>query len=188
MLFFAELDHAIRAKSAGRRSLDDLVLAMLARDKAKQPMTLAAWEELVAAELGEEAVARERAILAGQAVPLPSSEAFGPCFRRTTKPLRRFELGFDSAVLIEPKRIVRGLITGSAAATAGVQDGDEIVKPVPQDSIQGNQTATMTLELRRAGVTRTITYLPRGETVDAYQWERVANVPDSTCARAGVRA
>jgi predicted metalloprotease with PDZ domain len=187
MLFFAELDDAIRKKSAGKRSLDDLILRMLEMDQAGTPTSLAVWEDLVERELGAAAVARQRDILAGGAVPLPASDAFGACFRRTIKPLRRFELGFDSAVLIEPKRIVRGLVPGSAAATAGVRDGDEIVKPVPQDGIQGNQTATMTLELRRAGVVRTVTYLPRGETVDAYQWERIPGVPDGRCARTGVQ-
>ena len=111
-------------------------------------------------------------MLAGELV-LPASDAFGSCFERTQKSLRRYELGFDSAVLIEPKRIVRGLVAGSAAALAGLQDGDIIVKPVPQDAIQGDQQATLTLLVQRGEEQLSITYLPRGETVDAYQWRRV---------------
>ena len=53
---------------------------------------------------------------------------------------------------------------------------------MPQDGIQGDQRQTLTLKLRRADQTFSITYLPRGETVDAYQWERVADVPDDRCA------
>ena len=62
-----------------------------------------------------------------------------------------------------------------------MRDGDEIVVPVPQDGIQGDQTATLTLQIKRDGKTFPITYLPRGETVQAYQWERVPGVPDSDC-------
>ena len=90
-------------------------------------------------------------------------------------------LGFDPAVLAEPVRIVRGLDPDSNAARAGVQDGDEIVRPVPQDSIQGQQDAELTLLLRRDGEEFSVTYLPRGETVEAYQWDRVESVPASAC-------
>jgi hypothetical protein len=33
----------------------------------------------------------------------------------------------------------------------------------------------------RDGKPLSVTYLPRGEAVDAYQWERVAGVPESAC-------
>jgi hypothetical protein len=40
----------------------------------------------------------------------------------------------------------------------------------------------LTLKFTRGGKTFPITYLPRGETVDAWQWARVAGVPDKACA------
>jgi hypothetical protein len=80
------------------------------------------------------------------------------------------------------------VVTGSAAYDAGLRNGDEIVDPVPQDGIQGDQDQRLTLKLRRidpagnhADLTFSITYLPRGDTVDAYQWQRVADVPDDQC-------
>lgn len=85
-------------------------------------------------------------------------------------------------MLIEPSRIVRGLVAGSAAAQAGLRNGDHIVRPVPQDGIQADQTASMYLLVERDGKTLSIDYLPRGETVDAYQWQRIAGVADSACA------
>ena len=114
-------------------------------------------------------------------MPVPASDAFGPCFERTTRPMRRYELGFDTAVLAEPTRIIRGLEPGTAAAEAGLQNGDEIVRPVPQDALQGDQDALLTLDIRRGEETFTVTYSPRGETVDAYQWVRVEGVPARTC-------
>lgn len=181
LLYFAAVDAAMRQAHGGKRSLDDLVLAMLARQKAGGRTTNADWETLLERELGSAAVADFRAFLNG-IMPLPVSDAFGPCFRRTTAPLRRYEVGFDPAVLAQPRRIVRGVVAGSAAYDAGLRDGDEIVDPVPQDGIQGDQHQLLTLKLRRADQTFSITYLPRGETVEAYQWERVPGVPDDRCA------
>jgi hypothetical protein len=63
-----------------------------------------------------------------------------------------------------------------------LRDGDEIVVPVPQDGIQGNQGERLKLTIRRDGRTFPIVYLPRGETVAAYQWQRRAGVPDAGCA------
>ena len=119
-------------------------------------------------------------MLAG-AVMLPESDAFGPCFERTTAQFRRFELGFDGKSLTSQPRLVNGVVAGSAAAQAGLRDGDEIVYPVGLDVIQGDQKATLTLQVRRNGAVLPLTYLPRGGTADAYQWRRVPGVPDSKC-------
>ena len=179
-LYFAHLNAEIRRRTHGRRSLDDLVRRMIARRRRGQPVNEAAWIALVRQALGSRGVAQFHAMMSGKLV-LPPSDAFGPCFERTTAPLRRYQLGFDSQVLMEPARIVRGLIPGSAAARAGLRDGDRIVKPVPQDAIQAQQRTTLTLLIERGGKTFPITYLPRGATVPAYQWRRRAAVPDRDC-------
>lgn len=181
-LYFAAVDAAVRKASGDKRSLDDLVLAMRVREQSGKTLSNADWEALVRKELGAKGVADFRAMLAG-ASPLPPSDAFGPCFRRVAKPLRRYQLGFDPKVLVEPRRIVRGLIAGSAAAKAGLRNGDEILKPVGQDHIQGDQAGILTLQVRRGDQEMEISYLPRGETVSAWQWERVGSLPDSACAR-----
>jgi hypothetical protein len=126
-----------------------------------------------------------RAMLAG-ATPLPSSDAFGSCFRRVSRQLRRYDLGFEPKVLTESPRIVRGLIAGSNAERAGLRDGDEITQPIPQDDIQGRQDGVLRLDVRRDGAVRTISYLPRSEQVAAWQWERVPGVPDSACTGAAL--
>jgi predicted metalloprotease with PDZ domain len=170
-MYFAVVNDQIRKRSAGQRSLDDLVLAMLARRQQGQPVNEAAWVTLLRAELGEYGVKQFEAMKTG-VTQLPAPDAFGPCFTRTTKPLGRYLLGFEPAVLTEPQRIVRGLIPGSAAEKAGLRDGDQITRPVPQDGVQGDQTATLTLRIKRGDQDLTFTYLPRGETVPAYQWIR----------------
>lgn len=179
-MYFAVLDGQLRAASHGKQTLDTLLLAMLEREHRALPVNLDAWRALLQQHLGDAGVAQLDAMLAG-AVMLPEPQGFGPCFTRVIKPMRRYLLGFEPAVLVEPKRIVRDLVPGSAAALAGVRNGDAITKPVPQDAIQGQQDATLTLALLRDGKALSITYLPRAETVDAWQWVRTGTLPDSAC-------
>ncbi|UKE53530.1 hypothetical protein KFS84_14590 [Xanthomonas translucens pv. graminis] len=119
-LYFVTIDNALRKASGGRKSRDDLILAMLHRRQRDKPLGIADWEALLRDNLGEDAVRQLHAMLDG-AAPLPASDAFGPCFERISQPMRRYELGFAPAVLTESPPLVRDLIPDSAAAKAGVQ-------------------------------------------------------------------
>lgn len=180
-LYFAQLNAEIVKASHGKRSLDDLVLSFLKRRAAGQPLTQAAWIDAVTHELGTSGKQHFDEMMSGKSLVL-DSDAFGPCFQRTQKPMRRYELGFDPTVLVQPKRIIRGLVPGSSAAEAGLKDGDEILKPVPQDGIQADQTAKLKLQIRRGDKVFDVSYLPRGETVSTWQWIP-ANNPSCTAAR-----
>jgi hypothetical protein len=180
-LYFALVDSTERKISGGKRSLDNLIAAMLERRRNGLPMDEAAWREILRSDQGYAGVDQLDAMLRGDTM-LPPSDAFGPCFRRTTRMLRRYELGFDSKVLIEPTRVVRSLDASSNAAKADLRNGDKIVRPVPQDSIQADQNALLHLEILRDGKQFSLSYLPRGEQVEAYQWERAPGAPDSACA------
>ena len=68
----------------------------------------------------------------------------------------------------------------SEAAKAGLREGDTVNYGVALDAVQGEVQRTLTLQVTRDGKTFPITYLPRGEAVDAYQWERV-NIPEDGC-------
>lgn len=176
-LYFASVDAQIRAASGGRRSLDDIVREMLAHRRAGEAFDLALWKKLLHAELGEKGLVQFEAMLAGGVVDVPS-DAFGPCFARFAKPLKRFDLGFDPLVLVTPERRVTGLKRGSAAEAAGLRNGDRILNRFPQDRLQGDQTATLTLDVERDGRRFSLTYLPRGEAVQAYQWQAVTDRAD----------
>ena len=180
-LYFSVVDSRVRAASGGKCSLDNLVIAMLDRRRRGLAMNEAAWRAILTKELGPSGTDEFDAMLRGDLI-LPPSDAFGPCFRRTEKMLRRYELGFDPRSLIEPARIVRGVIPGSAAERAGLRNGDRILKPVPQDELQGDQTALIHLEVLRDGNQISLSYLPRGEAVEAYQWERVPRIGEANCA------
>lgn len=171
-LYFGTVDAHIRARSGGRRSLDDIVRAMLKTRRAGGAMNEALYRSLLRAELGAKGIADLDAMLAGATV-LPPSDAYGPRFRRVLRPLRRYDLGFDMASLQTKPKIVRGLVAGSNAAAAGLRNGDVILNGFPQDALQGDQQAYVTLDVRRAGQTLQLRYQPRGEVVQAYQWVAV---------------
>lgn len=180
-MYFAVLDGKIRKASGGKRSLDDLIREMNRRRRAGETVPESGWVDLVAKDLGDEGRRLHADMLAGKLM-LPESGDFGPCFRRTTGKFRRFELGFEPKSLVGDVKTIRGLMAGSEAAKAGLKDGDVVTYAQALDGVQGSQTRTLTLRATRDGKTFPVTYLPRGETVDAWQWERVPGVPDGTCA------
>lgn len=179
-LYFAALNGMVRRASAGNRSIDDLIFAMNARAKAGERLTEADWVALIGKEAGPDALALHRTMLAGGLV-LPRSDDFGPCFRRVEKPIRQFDLGFDNASILGDDKIVRGLKPGSEAQKAGLRNGDHIAYGVALDAVQAEVDRRLTLTVTRDGRSFSLTYLPRGAAVPAYQWERIAGVSDSAC-------
>jgi hypothetical protein len=180
-MYFAVLDGKIRRASGGRRSVDDLIRTMVKARKAGDGPGEAAWLDLVRKELGDSGLKLHADMLAGKLM-LPEPSDFGPCFTRTTGQFRRFELGFDPKSLVGDVKTIRGLDPASEAAKAGLRDGDVVTVSVAMDSVQGDPTRLLMLKVTRDGRTFPITYLPRGETVEAWQWARVAGVPDAKCA------
>jgi len=128
--YAAQLDVAVRARSRGKRTLDDVVrgLAGLAMKTPGAPIAVSAFRAAVAAEVGE---AKELALWDGLVAKTPPElpeQAFGPCFRRVSESRSVFQLGFDPASLRSRFPIIRGTIEGSAAARAGVRDGAMVLK------------------------------------------------------------
>ena len=179
-MYFAVLDGKIRKKSGGKRSVDDLVRAMVNRARADEPVTEAVWVGLLRQALGPEGPEIHRSMMAG-GLMLPASDDFGPCFRRVVRKIRQFDVGFAMRSLVAPKKIIEGLMPDSEAAKAGLRDGDLITYAGSLDQVQADVHRTLTFQVMRDGRTFPITYLPRGKAVDAYQWERIPGVPDSTC-------
>jgi len=77
-MYFAKVDKEMRDTSGGKRSLDDLLMEMLARRRSGRPMDEAAWIDVVTKALGPQAREEYRAFSAG-ALIVPDSDAFGPC-------------------------------------------------------------------------------------------------------------
>jgi|GEM_PF-1924761 len=175
-LYFAKLNYQLTQATDGEQSLDDVLVYLREREQGGEALTLDIWREALMEFSGETGVAEFEAMLEGAVIELPAG-TFGPCFERYTDTFLRYELGFPPEVLTEQPRRIRDLIPGSRAEQAGLREGDIITRPVPQDSVQGNQEATLTFSILRETEAGTeefdLTYLPRGEEAQAYQWRKV---------------
>lgn len=179
-MYFAALNGKIRRATGGERSVDDLVQQMIQRARDDKPLSEVVWVDLLRSEIGEEGPALHQRMLAGRLM-LPESEDFGPCFRRTVKMIRQFDLGFDNASIVSNPKIIRGLKPGSEAAKAGLREGDEVRYAVALDALQGDLDSKLNLQVTRDGRTFPLSYQPRGAEVEAYQWERNPHASDAIC-------
>jgi hypothetical protein len=184
-LYFAILNGKLRRASNGERSIDALVRQMVHRHRAGETITEQAWLDLIGREIGPDAVALHRSMMAG-GIMVPESDDYGPCFRRTNAKIRRYQLGFTIKTRADGVKEVSDLVAGTEAAKAGLQNGDVILPPpLTSEGTRRDPHATATFQVTRGGKTFPVTYLPRGDAFDAYQWERVQGVPDSACRPAG---
>ena len=182
-LYFAQLNGMLRRKTQGARSIDDLVRVMVRKGRNGEEITDETWYGLIRKEIGEEAVDLTKSMLVGGIV-IPESDDYGPCFRRVATPIRRYELGFDppKGALPGTPVVVAGLLPDSEAARAGLKNGDKVIlPPLTTEGPRRDPQATVTAQVVRGGHTVPITWLPRGEAVDGYQWERVPDLPDAAC-------
>lgn len=179
-LYFAVLNGKIRKASGGKRSIDDLIFVMNGYRNTDKDVTEQTWLDLVKQELGEDGLAVHKTMMEGGIV-LPESDDFGPCFRRVVKKIRQFDVGFDLSSLVNAEKRITGLKANSEAAKAGIRDGDVVAYGAGLDSVQADVTRTLTMQVTRGDSMFMVTYLPRGEAVDAYQWERIPGVAEETC-------
>jgi predicted metalloprotease with PDZ domain len=178
-MYFAVLNGKIQHRSGGKRSVDDLVRKMVDRARAGKSVNETVWLGLLRQALGPQGVAIHRSMMAG-GVMLPASGDFGPCFRRVRAKIRRFDLGFN-ARRSGRVRVIESVTPGSQAARAGLRVGDVVDYKLTTEGVFLDPSRTLMVNVTRDGKTFPITYLPRGEAVPAYQWERIPTVPDSAC-------
>ena len=175
-LYLVRLDGQIRARSRGRRSVDNLVLDVLGRQRKGQQVGVPEWRALVVAELGQSAGREFDAMVAGKLIP-PPRQAFAPCYRLVPATLTRFDLGFSDS---RPD-VVKDLRANTAAERAGLREGDVIVTMTPLAEVRENPSAEVAMEIRRGDQTLAVRFLPRSDPAAGWQWQRVPGVPDSAC-------
>ncbi len=181
-MYLALVDAKIRAHSGGARSLDDIVTAMFDRQRSGKPYGIPQWLGLVAAELGSATAQKDfDAMVNGELIVLPPT-SFAPCLRPVPhKDDRPYQLGFDAASLSAEPKVIRGLVPNSAAAKTGLRDGDVVVSADDVLQVQKDAAQSMHLSVRRGETITPITYVPRGEPIDSFRWERVAGVKEAQC-------
>lgn len=178
-LYLARTDDAIRTRSGGKRSLDDIVRELRRRQVKGEAYGIAQWLDLVGQQLGPQVAKRDYDAMVSGALLAAPAHRFAPCLRTERHDERLFELGFARASLGD--RVVRGLDPASEAARAGVREGDAIVEVGDLSKIRSDPALPMTLTLRREGQLVRLSYPPRGAQVEAYRWRRSSNAPAASC-------
>jgi hypothetical protein len=178
LLYLINTDAKIRAATGGAKTLDTMVQAMIAKQKAGETPGIDVWLTLVGTEIGATAKTDYDNMVAGKPL-IPVAGALGPCFTVVPTTVRRFDLGFDQPSL--DKKLISGVRVGSAASASGLKDGDVVIEATSVFDAQRTQTSPMTLKVKRGEAVIDISYLPRGEAVAAHQWQRKADVPDIAC-------
>lgn len=179
-MYLLQTDAEIRQASGGTSSLDDIVKAIRKAQLAGQPHGISLWLALVGAQIGEgRAQTQFDAMASGQRL-LPPADLYAPCLKVVPRQVRTFELGFPRAVL-NGEQIVEGLLPGSAAAQAGLRDGDQITDVRNLNVARKDQDQTITLTITRDGAPLTLTYLPREQAVEAWGWARDPATPEDAC-------
>lgn len=176
-LYFAHVDAEIRASSGGKRNLDDVILSLFERRRNGEPLTQDIWLEALKKELGPSALSEFESIIIRGDNFVPRSAAFGPEFERVPTTLHRYELGFDERTFTTRDKRVTGVVKGSAAERAGLQDGDQILNDVDLNAMRDVDDYRLKLKIKRGEDTREIEYTPRAEGVDGYKWYRKFGVP-----------
>jgi hypothetical protein len=179
-LYLIITDAAIRSRSHGKRSLDEVVLELYRRKVQGRPYGIPEWLELIGREIGAPRARAAYERMIGGAVQIPPRTRFAPCLELTKQSTRAFQLGFARSSLNDA-RIVRELDPGSAAARAGIRDGDRIIDVAHLKEARSNDATRITLTLRRTGTDVAVSYLPRGKVLEKYSWIRNPAVAESAC-------
>lgn len=174
------VDAAIRARSAGARSLDDVMrgLARGAREGAAR-LDTDGLIALFARETDAATAAAIRRVIVDGALPVLDAATFEPCLALRVEPLGPFDLGFDFE-RSRAQRIVHGARQGSRAWEVGLRDGQELAG---WSITLGDPRRRVELEIQDVLGTRRISYLPQGDPVAVPHFEPRSLGSDRDCDR-----
>ena len=167
--YLVHVDAQLRASSNGTISLDDIVLDIQRAQRRGEKVRVEGWLQRIEPVLGERARAEYQAMVDGEPVPRPTG-LFQGALQAHPAIAPEHELGFDIASFQGEPRLVVGLVAGSAAADAGLRDGDELVTRRFSYSAVRDGSTPLELVIRRDGVEQTIRYEPRGRDVPTTDW------------------
>jgi predicted metalloprotease with PDZ domain len=152
-------DHAIRSRSQGERSLDDVMRALVAHAEAGAgPFTSAELLAAIGELAGPESQAQLRAwALDGIEPPFPP-DLGAPELRLVPHDVPSFDTGFDHEASLA-SGTVSGVRAGGPAERAGLRDG---MRLAGWSVTQGEVDRPIEIRVREGTSLRTLSYLPHG--------------------------
>lgn len=158
LLFATNLNAAIKRETAGKQSLDDVMLDLFAASRrAPKPITFESLTQRFNKYFKSDAASLiKRTIIDGETIE-PVADALGNGFTREVVKVPVFELGFDFEKFAK-ERVVSGVHPNSAAYEAGLRDGQQ--RNGGLSLTFGDTTKEIELKVREHGIEKMIRYLP----------------------------
>jgi hypothetical protein len=179
-LYFFTLDAAIRQASDGERSLDDILLELFARRAEGETISVRTFTNALARVLGPGVAAElDSVVIRGTKTVFVPPEAFGPCFTHSWAQVVVPDFAFDRRT--PDVQTVVGLVPSSAAAVAGLRNGDVVTTPVAAETLVSDTIQQMKLDVVRNGELLYLTYMTRPMVHESWLWSRVPGVPVAVC-------
>jgi hypothetical protein len=179
-LYFFALDAAIRQASGGARSLDDILLDLFARRADGESISVRTFTDALAKELGPGVAAElDSVVVRGTKTVFVPPDAFGPCFTHSWTQVVVPDFAFDRRT--PGVQTVVSLVPSSAAADAGLRDGDVVTTPIAAELLVSDRVQQMKLDVVRDGESLYLTYMTRPMVNESWQWSRVSGVPVAVC-------
>jgi len=179
-LYFFALDAAIRQASGGARSLDDILLDLFARRAEGETVSVRTFTDALAKELGPGVAAElDSVVVRGTKTVFVPPDAFGPCFTHSWTQVVVPDFAFDRRT--PEVRSVASLVPSSAAADAGLRNGDVVTTPIAAELLVSERVQPMQLDVARDGESLYLTYITRPMINESWQWSRVPGVSVAVC-------
>ena len=163
------VDAQLRAATNGAQSLDDIVLDLLRAQRRGEKATTAGWLSRVAEVLGDVGIREYHDMVDGKPLPRPT-QPFQGLVRPVAASAPEHDLGFDIASFQTEPRRIQGLDPESAAARAGLLEGDLLVTRRFSSSSAIDGSTPLELTIEREGTEQVIRYEPRGREIPTTDW------------------
>jgi predicted metalloprotease with PDZ domain len=152
-----ELDYAIRRASGGTRTIDDWFRELFSRCRdSGAPVTREALFASIEHASDRATAGAIRATAVDGVLLAPREDWFAPCLEHHVAHSGTFELGFDFDATRD-RKVITGLVPGSAAQRAGLRDGDALAG---FSAAIGDASQPVKVTVRDGAGTRDIEYLP----------------------------
>jgi hypothetical protein len=179
-LYFFVLDAAIRQASGGARSLDDILLELFTPRADGETVSVRTLTDALAEVLGPGVAAElDSVVVRGTKTVFVPPDAFGPCFTHSWTQVVVPDFAFDRRA--PGVQTVVSLVPSSAAAYAGLRNGDVVTTPIAAELLLSDRVQHMKLDVVRGGELLYLTYLTRPMINESWQWSRVTGAPVAVC-------
>jgi predicted metalloprotease with PDZ domain len=179
-LYFFVLDAAIRQASTGARSLDDILLELFSPSADGETVSVLTFTDALADVLGAGVIAElDSVVVRGTKTVFVPPDAFGPCFTHSWTQVVVPDFALDRRT--PGVQTVVSLVPLSAAAEAGLRNGDVINTPVTAEQLVSDRVQHMKLDVVRGRELLYLTYMTRPMVNESWRWSRVPGVPVAVC-------